>query len=337
MGPWARGFNFLTCGSTVEIATLGNGLVNKVGWPSPFSRLGPGLCDSPKPDFCNHGGNVTSNYTFATGLGVWVYTASGTAEDHSGTSFAAPLLAREAAFAFHSLQRVCEQGARPFGVTVKSLLALTAKEPIYVEEIKDLIKRALGRGYATANRLNDPLDSSAILIWQGIIESPKDVVRVQIPIPRTWINKAEIPTLRLILSWDSPVNAAIHDLWACRKITAHMKPNPESGSLPPNKRRLAHKSYPMIDREYSLKKEGLELQGDTWVLEIYYEQIADYYPGIDFTPQQRVAFAAELIDKGKSPVSPQSAMQGLPVAATMSRLSFPHAVIRAPVLLKTSL
>ncbi|MGA2173233.1 MAG: S8 family serine peptidase, partial [Sedimentisphaerales bacterium] len=336
LGAWARGFNFLTCGSTVELETCG-GLVNNAGWPSPFTRLGPGLCDSPKPDFCNHGGNVTRDYSFATGLGVWAYSASGTPEDHSGTSYAAPLLAREAAFAFQSLQQVCEQGARPFAVTVKAFLALTATARIYPKEIKDLIKRALGRGYATADRLNDPINSSAVLVWQGIIESPKDVVRVQIPIPRTWISEAEIPTLRVVLSWDSPVNAAVQNLWACRKITASLKPNPEDKALTCSKRPLSHKSYPIINREYELKRDDIELQGDTWILEISYEQIADYFPGIDFTPEQRVAFAAELIDKGESPVSPQSAMQSLPVAATMNRLSQPHVVVRAPVLLKTSL
>jgi hypothetical protein len=52
LGAWARGFNSLACGSFVDkLAT--DGLVKNVGWPSPFTRAGPGLCNSPKPDFLN--------------------------------------------------------------------------------------------------------------------------------------------------------------------------------------------------------------------------------------------------------------------------------------------
>jgi hypothetical protein len=336
LGAWATGFNSLTCGSTVELATLG-GLVTDIGWPSPFTRIGPGLCQSPKPDFCSHGGNVSSNYTFASGLGVWGYNASGVVEDHPGTSGATPLLAREAAFAVTSLQQACEQGARPFGVTVKAFLTLTATPPISTSETRDLVINSLGRGYASSTRLSRPLGSSAVLIWQGVLESPKDIVRVRIPVPLAWVKDATNPTLRLCLAWDSPVNAAAHDLWACRKITAHLKPNPEGDSLMVSRRPLSHKSYPLILREYSLKKPSLKLDGDTWILEISYEQIADYYPGIDFTPEQRVAFAAELVDKAEKPVSPQRAMQNLPAMATMTRLSLAHAIVRSPILLKMSL
>jgi hypothetical protein len=114
LGTWARSFNALTCGSTVE-RLVPTGLVRNIGWPSPFTRVGPGLCDSPKPDFCAHGGNGTDAYQFLPGLGVYGCSASGLWEDRSGTSFAAPMLAREAAFALQILQGVCEPGAKPFG------------------------------------------------------------------------------------------------------------------------------------------------------------------------------------------------------------------------------
>ena len=72
-----------------------------------------------------------------------------------------------------------------------------------------------------------------------------------------------------------------------------------------------------------------------WLLEMSYDEIADYYSGIDFTPQQRVAFAAELFDGGEDPVTPQPAMQSLPLAATMARLSVPPTILRTPVVLKS--
>jgi hypothetical protein len=71
-----------------------------------------------------------------------------------------------------------------------------------------------------------------------------------------------------------------------------------------------------------------------WLLELGYEQIADYYPGIDFAPQQRIAFAAELMDKAEGPVSPQPFLQELPIATTMTRLSVPPVAVRAPIVLR---
>ena len=55
LGPWACGFNTLVCGSFVPRVST-NGLA-QVGWPSPFSRIGPGLCDAPVPSFGAAGGN----------------------------------------------------------------------------------------------------------------------------------------------------------------------------------------------------------------------------------------------------------------------------------------
>lgn len=89
LGAWARGFNSVTCGSLVKRLSVG-GLVTTLGWPSPFTRVGPGLCNSPKPDFSDNGGNSTPAMQAAPGLGVWGLTASSQWEDLSGTSFAAP-------------------------------------------------------------------------------------------------------------------------------------------------------------------------------------------------------------------------------------------------------
>ena len=64
------------------------------------------------------------------------------------------------------------------------------------------------------------------------------------------------------------------------------------------------------------------------------EEIAEYYPGIDFTPHQRVAFAAELFDDSDQRSSPQALLQSLPAAATMIQLSAPAATVRTPVIIK---
>ncbi|HQU45640.1 MAG TPA: S8 family serine peptidase, partial [Pirellulales bacterium] len=122
LGVWASGFNTLVCGSYV--GRLGIGGLAQLGWPSPFTRIGPGIAGAPVPGYSAAGGNSNAAHRFVPGLGEWVCTDVGRWEDHSGTSFAAPLLAREAAFGFDLLQHYCQQGARPFGLTLKAFVAL---------------------------------------------------------------------------------------------------------------------------------------------------------------------------------------------------------------------
>jgi len=335
LGAWARSFNSLTCGSFVDRLSSG-GLATNVGWPSPFTRVGPGLSGSPKPDFSANGGNATPTMQQGPGLGVWGLTAGALWEDRSGTSFAAPLLAREAALTGHLLQSVCQQGARPYAVTVKAFLALTAKAPNVSGSAATLADRALGKGAASRVQLEHPPANKAIFLWQGILEGPTDIARVQLPIPKEWYESSEGPSLRVVVCWDPPVNAAVSELWSTRKITIHLKASPDSPSFRGS--RAAHASYPLIDRLYDLRKlpKDTSVEGDIWLLELGYDQIADYYPALTFAPQQRVAFAAELIDDGDDPISPQRAIQALPISLTMTRLSVPPQTIKTAVILRTA-
>jgi hypothetical protein len=336
LGPWARSFNSLTCGSYIERPQPG-GLVAKAGWPSPFCRVGPGMCDSPKPDFSANGGDGTHQYRYAPGLGVWGLTPAGAWEDWSGTSFAAPLLARECAFAFHRLQLVCERGAYPFTVTVKAFLALTAAMPAPGEVEKELAERTLGRGRATAEELVLPSEKTGVMIWQGVLDDEKDIARVQIPIPNDWLQEASEPSLRLVVAWDPPVNAAVKHLWSTRDVSAKLKTHPDAPALRASTIR-PHGTYPMIERRYDLRKlpSDASIQGDLWLMEVAYQQTAEYYAGITFSPQQHVAFAAQLIDEGAKHLSPQLHLQKLPAAQTMTRLTVPQAAVRVPVVLRTS-
>jgi hypothetical protein len=335
LGPWARSFNSLTCGSFVARLSSG-GLVTKVGWPSPFCRVGPGLCDSAKPDFSANGGNGTPQYQYAAGLGVWGLTPAGMWEDRTGTSFAAPLLARESAFALQRLQQVCERGAQPFAVTVKAFLALTATPPVNEEAVRELTERTLGRGLASAQRLDAPSAKTGVMIWQGVLEDDKDIARIQIPIPRDWLREADEPCLKLIVAWDPPVNAAVKHLWATRDVTARLRMHPEAQAQRTSKLK-PHGSYPLLERLYDLRKlpQNLTVEGDSWLIEIAYEQIAEYHSAMTFPPQQRVAFAAELFDRGAKKLSPQSRLQSLPATKTMTRLTVPPTTARLPVVLRT--
>jgi hypothetical protein len=333
LGAWARSFNSLTCGSFVGRLTPG-GLVAALGWPSPFTRVGPGTCDSPKPDFSESGGNGSPSWRYAAGLGVSGLSAAGFWEDRVGTSFAAPVLAREAAFAIQALQKACLPGARPYAVTTKAFLILTATPHAVTGTAKTLAFRALGRGRASASRLKAPLPSTAVLIWQGLLEAPREIARVTIPIPRAWYEQATAPHLRLVAAWDSPVNAAVSGLWATRKVSAQLKASPDSPAL--HGSRGDHHSYPVIDRTYDLRRlpKDVSVSGDTWLLELSYDQIADYHAGMVFTPQQRLGVALELFDASEDGVGPQSALQTLPVADTMVRLSISPQPIKVPVLVR---
>lgn len=337
LGPWACGYNTIVCGAFVSQLSA-NGLVQNLGWPSPFTRIGPGICGAPVPSFSAEGGNTDATYHFAPGLGVWTLSSAGLPEDHIGSSFAAPILAREAALTLHELQKFCVPGTQPFGVTARAFLTLTANRPVWDEPVKKLAERTLGYGKPSCQRLITPASGSAVMLWQGYIESPRDTVRVQIPIPLDWLNEAEKPFLRLVVCSDPPVNEAFQGGWVCRRIRPVLHPGPDIKAI--QAPRGAHATYPVLDRLYSLEhyKSGQDKAavGDLWLVEISYEEIAPYIPARDFDPRQRVAFAAEVIDMGESPVDPQSAMQSLPIAPTMNRLSIQPVPIRSPIIIKTS-
>ena len=335
LGPWACGFNTLVCGAYVsEISAAG--LVKSVGWPSPFTRIGPGLTSSPVPSFCAPGGNCNEAHNGAIGLGVWGFSGSGMAEDRMGTSHAAPLLAREGALALSILQQYCAPGIHPFAITVRAFLALTAKRTTDDASIGALVTRTLGLGRASSDRLHIPISGSAVILWQGTIEAPTDVLRVQLPIPADWLGQAAAPILRLFVCYDPPVNEAAKAIWACRRVRVTLHPGPDArgikGAAP------SHESYPLYLREFRLKQYGpgeeRAAEGDLWVLELQYDEIFDYPPGMDFDPRQRVAFAAELVDLGNSPIDPQPAVQALPSAAAMNRFSIQASRVRTPVIVR---
>ena len=336
LGPLASGYNALVCGAFVSDVSIG-GLVQNVGWPSPFTRIGPGWSEAPVPSFSAPGGNTDQTYGVRSLHGVWTLSASGLAEDHSGTSYAAPLLAREAALLLRALQDHCEPGTRPFAVTARAFLTLTANPPVKHERIQPLVARTLGVGQASAQRFAAPIPESAVFLWQGYIDSPRDMTRVQLPIPMEWLSQAEHPLLRLVICSDPPVNDAALGTWACRRVRAQLRPGPEATAI----RRASgeHHSFPVIDRQYQLNKykpgEEKAVDGDLWMVELSYEEIAPYLAATDFDPRERVAFAAELLDLAANPVSPQMGVQSLPIAPTMNRLSIQPTPVRTPIIIKT--
>jgi hypothetical protein len=100
-----------------------------------------------------------------------------------------------------------------------------------------------------------------------------------------------------------------------------------------------HSSYPLSDRWWDLSAERLQrkkiaVSGDDWALTIRYEEIADAGSTLTFTPQQRVAFAAELVDVAEDPVSPQAHVQALPITQTMVSLGTVLSRLSVPVVIR---
>lgn len=335
LGAWTAGFNVLVCGAFVsELHPIG--LVQEVGWPSPFTRIGPGIANSPVPDFSAPGGNWNSTYNFEPNLGVLAMNPEGLWEDQSGTSLAAPILAREAAKTFQYLrQNFCQSGSHPFAVTVRAFLSLTANRPDDGERIRKLADRTLGYGEASARRLKAPKSDSAVMIWQGEITGSKDLLRLNVPIPQQWLDASSEAQMRLVACSDPPVNDAVFGVWACRKVTARLKPGPEAKAIRPM-RTPSHPSYPVLDRTYRLDRlpDGVTVQGDMWLIELMYDELAEYFTPMDFSPSQRVGVALELFDASDTPVSPQPALQALSIVSTMTHLSRVETPVRQPVVVR---
>lgn len=336
LGSWARGYNTLTCGSLAGRLST-SGLVRQTGWPSPFTRVRPADLDAPIPGFAANGGNASETYQWNGSLGVWGTNADGDWEDRCGTSFAAPLLAREAAFAFDQLRAYCEGDTRPFASTVKAFLGLTAEHTGDIRKIKKLADRTIGRGIASSERISSPVQGSAVIVWQGTISTKDEVVRVKLPIPGDWLKQATTPELRLIWAWDTPVNDAVPDIWGCRSVDAHLKATIDQKAMRGSGK--ACPGYPLVERVFDLSSEHLqeleiEPSDDHWIVEFSYKELAEYYVGIDFSPVQRVSFAAELVDRGEKPVSPQPFMQALPISNTLNRFAVHAAKLPAPVVIK---
>jgi len=186
---------------------------------------------------------------------------------------------------------------------------------------------------ARSERLNAPLPDRAVLIWQGVLEDKSDIARVQLPIPKDWLSESSLPRMRLFVAADIPANAAVSDIWASRQIVPKLRSKPEVRAL--SSKRTKTSGYSLIRRDYDLSRVDVEeLEDDLWMLELTYEEIADYLPSMTFPAQQRVAFAAELYDADLSGSSPQSFLQSMAFTRTMTRLSVPPVIARTQIVLR---
>ena len=336
LGTHARSFNAAVCGAYVD-ALGAEPVAGVLGAPSPFTRIGPGLCGAPVPGFGAPGGDTLASYDWAPGTGVWVCTASGAWEDRAGTSLAAPLVAREAAWIFQELVPRCGAHSVPFAGTVKAWMALAASRPKLAGQFEKLAHKTLGRGLPTVQGLRQPRAQSAVFIWQVVLQGPKAVARVQCLVPREWLLAAAEPWMRVVAAWNTPVNSALSDSWGCRKVAIKVRPFGASAALLGGGAAIG--SYPLIDRTFNIRpslltEKDFDVTDGAWVLECEYDEVGEYPPAMTVSAQQRVGVVVELWDGAEKPESPQPYVQALPVAAQLDRLSILQAPLEAPITIK---
>lgn len=335
LGVLAQNHNGLVVGAYVNPA-VPRGTAPGVGAPSPFTKIGPGRNNEPVPSFSAPGGDATPEYEWAPGSGVWVFDATGAVMDCAGTSFSAPLVAREAAFTFRDLEPYCPD-ARPFAATVRAWLTLEARRPAtFTGALEKLADRTLGGGFPSAAGLTRPDPGRAVFVWQAVLESSGTVARVSVPVPQDWLRSAREPHLRLVVAWLTPVNAALSS-WSCRKVSAQLRTSDARDAKGRPRTPLAggrgvhHRArgnigaYPVIDRVYDIHPDRLREfdalpTSDLWILSLWYDELGSPPVGFPAEPQQRVGVVLELRDHSAQPVSPQAAVQALDIAP-LNRLS----------------
>lgn len=342
IGAYAAGFNTLVVGGYVPRLNT-DGVGRRPGWPSPFTRVGPGIAKAPVPSFSAGAGDCTDAYRWKRTLGVWTSNKSGDWEDVSGTSHAAPIVAREAALLFRDLQKYCPPGVDPFASTVRAFLALVSRPEAQYATLtpaaRELAKRTLGHGRPSAERLGSPRADTAVFLWQGTLEGPGRGARVRVPVPREWLKEAQAPRARVVCAWSTPVNASAPNVWACRKVGVQLRPSIDDEALPAVGK--ATGAYSLIDKTYDLSTEHLEklnikLDKDELVLEVAYQEMAPYPPSMTIDEHQRVSLAWEILDDSVPSVNPQVSVQALPVARTMIQLGGMKQPIWSPIKVPTS-
>lgn len=342
LGAWAAGFNTLVVGGFLP-RVYPDGLVKLAGWPSAFTRIGPGIAGAPVPNYSAGAGDCTPNYQWAPGLGVETLNRDGLWDDAPGTSHAAPIVAREAALVLHGLEKYCSTTARAFSSTAKAFLRLVARHIQPSQRLstaaQKLAEKTLGQGLPDAARLDRPLAESAVFLWQGTLDEPGDTARIRLPIPREWLAEARSPKLRTVCAWNTPVSAAAPDIWASRKVSMQVRPGFEDQA--PRASGRAVGAYPMIDKTYDLDREALrslkiEPGDDEWILEVSYEERGPYPVGVVVSDQQRVSVVWELFDAEPNGISPQGAIQAMVLTADMISLGGAVQPIWSPIRIPTS-
>ncbi len=199
--------------------------VARVDEPSPFTRSGPSINEAIKPDFVEHAGNVAvtrSRLLETRGLGIISFN-SGYATGHLfsediGTSYAAPLVAHQAA-------RILAELPRASNNLLRALLGAHAKWPEPCEKLLNPNNKAEGRkrlldligyGKIEATALYRSLDKVVTLVAEDRIG--RDLLHFyEIPIPESFLTDKMRPrSLTISLAYTPEVRTTRLDYKAVK-------------------------------------------------------------------------------------------------------------------------
>ncbi len=187
--------------------------------PSPFTRVGPGLANAVKPEFVDFGGNFVWEGTgnvyrrIATNQGVSVMSFE---REHtkrlfafdSGTSYAAPRLARVAALVWHTLRT--DLGRDPQANLVRAVLATAASVPQPSRDLlegtldKESVMRVCGYGQVDEELARLSSDRRVTLIAEGKLQV--DHFRIyEVPAPVEFRRAKGEKRITVALAYDPPV------------------------------------------------------------------------------------------------------------------------------------
>jgi hypothetical protein len=214
-------------GTAVNVLTVGslahsNGLgledeelvgvmpLTEIGWPSPFSRTGPGAGKVIKPDFVDYGGTLVFDGPTQTLMDGRTKPAAGVISLNqnyitrmltsvSGTSFAAPLTAYKAALVRDAFPDASAN-------LVKALLAVSAEWPDSITgclaDLTDEQKyNVIGHGVIDVERALSSDDNRVVLFREDNLDVDRFAV-FEVPVPEQFQSERGRRHIRIALCFD---------------------------------------------------------------------------------------------------------------------------------------
>jgi subtilase family protein len=208
VGPAAAGG--LSSRETVSVRPLGT-----EGWPSPFSRHGPGIRGAIKPELSHRGGSIgyrPDHAAFADDPELMVVSAGGgnvnardrLLETSCGTSLATALVTRVAAAV---AARHPEAGPN----LIRTLVLQSAAPPTFEGEVRggtlgerrEFVLDLVGYGSPGLREAIASSEHRVVLVAEGAI--PVDGVHIyEVPIPSSFFESGGTREIAVALSYDPP-------------------------------------------------------------------------------------------------------------------------------------
>ena len=220
------------------------------GFPSPFTRRGPGFSGFPKPDLVAHGGNRGLSWREVDDLaavGIGSDATEACLSYGTGTSYAAPLVSRAAAFLFDSIPNV----SAPLVRAMLSHFASSAEGADYNSTFsEERLKELIGSGLPRPELMSFSRPSCQSYIFQGSIRF-REIMNIPFFVPRSLIDrKGKKVKIRLTVASSPETNKALKAGYCKSHLRVKlMKLNSESVlkdiSVSDNAENIAEKYFPL--------------------------------------------------------------------------------------------